>query len=367
MRKSALAIALDLVLILIAVNNSSACTAFAINQGDSLVVVGKNYDWDVDDGLIIVNKRGVAKTAFGQANPAMWLSRFGSVTFNQYGREMPNGGMNEAGLVVEILWLRDSRYPTGDSRPAIGNLQWIQYQLDNCSSIDQVIASDTLIRIAPDFGVNVHYFVCDSLGHSAVIEFLDGKMKSSAHNNLPVAAITNNTYEQSLNYLKKYEDFGGQQPMLERDNSADVYSGVASLDRFAHATKCIKEYDPEHTGNLIEYAFGALNKTRSGDRTQWSIVYDIPSRKIYCKTMKAAKIKEIDMKKFDYSCRSAVKVLDINSPKSSNVNSAFKTYNFEINSDLIRRSFSKTGFLNNIPAVFFEQLAGYPENLTCLE
>jgi len=66
------------------------------------VLFGRNYDWNFGDGLIFVNKRGVAKTSSGSEspNPAKWISRYGSVTFNQYGRENPTGGMNEAGLVV---------------------------------------------------------------------------------------------------------------------------------------------------------------------------------------------------------------------------------------------------------------------------
>jgi penicillin V acylase-like amidase (Ntn superfamily) len=43
-------------------------------------------------------------------NPAKWVSRYGSVTFNQYGCENPTGGMNEAGLVVEQMWLDESAY-----------------------------------------------------------------------------------------------------------------------------------------------------------------------------------------------------------------------------------------------------------------
>jgi choloylglycine hydrolase len=27
----------------------------------------------------------------------MWTSRYGSITFNQYGREFPSGGINEKG------------------------------------------------------------------------------------------------------------------------------------------------------------------------------------------------------------------------------------------------------------------------------
>lgn len=47
----------------------------------------------------------------------------------QYGRNFPTGGMNEAGLVIELMWLDGSRYPVPDARPAVDNLQWIQYNL----------------------------------------------------------------------------------------------------------------------------------------------------------------------------------------------------------------------------------------------
>ena len=366
-RKYLAVIIIILVALISSARNSSACTAFSINRGDSLVVVGKNYDWDVDDGLIIVNQRKVAKAAFGQASPASWVSRYGSITFNQYGREMPDGGINEAGLVVEVLWLHESAYPSGDKRDAIGNLQWIQYQLDNCSTIDQVIASDTLIRIAPDFGINVQYFVCDSSGRSAVIEFLDGKMKSFAYDNLPVAAITNDTYEQSIDYIKKYDFFGGEMPLGDRHRSARAYSREASLDRFAHAAQNVKEYDPVRSPDLIKYAFGALEETRSGDRTQWSIVYDIPARKVYCRTSRATKLKTIDMKVFDFSCHAIVKIMDINSSKSGEVSNLFEDYSFEANLDLIQSSVSKTGILRNIPAEVLIRLAGYPGKFTCSE
>ncbi len=54
-------------------------------------LVGKSYDWNDERGLVVVNKRGVIKRALvlspGNA-PARWTSRFASLTFNQYGREL---------------------------------------------------------------------------------------------------------------------------------------------------------------------------------------------------------------------------------------------------------------------------------------
>src|SRR5262245_599189 len=113
------------------------CTTFCM-RGGSEMLVGKNYDWDIGDGLVIVNKRGLAKTSMAGTNPARWGSRYGSVTFNQYGRELPSGGMNEAGLVVELMWLEATRYPTTRSLPVLGCLEWIQYQLDTAATLSDL-------------------------------------------------------------------------------------------------------------------------------------------------------------------------------------------------------------------------------------
>ena len=65
----------------------TACTTFCMNDG-AAVVFGANYDWDTGVGVVIVNKRAVAKVAM-TGRPARWTSRFASITFNQYGRDFP--------------------------------------------------------------------------------------------------------------------------------------------------------------------------------------------------------------------------------------------------------------------------------------
>ncbi len=91
---------------------------------------------------MMVNARGMAKRSFGQdASKALaWVAAYGSITFNQFGKGIPHGGMNEKGLVVELMWLNETVYPGADKRAALNELQWIQYQLDNCANIDEVIA-----------------------------------------------------------------------------------------------------------------------------------------------------------------------------------------------------------------------------------
>ena len=59
--------------VLLLANQARACTTFCY-QSQGTLVFGKNYDWNVDDGLVIVNKRGVTKTAFTEENPARWTT-----------------------------------------------------------------------------------------------------------------------------------------------------------------------------------------------------------------------------------------------------------------------------------------------------
>ena len=125
------------------ISSAGACTTFCFERNGS-VVFGKNYDFGIGYGMLVVNKRGVAKASRIEPpdRPAHWTSRYGSVTFNQFGREFPSGGMNESGLVVELMWLDASQYPPPDSRPAVGVLEWIQYQLDQFATAAEVVAND---------------------------------------------------------------------------------------------------------------------------------------------------------------------------------------------------------------------------------
>jgi len=352
-----------LILILIPQSGHS-CTAFCLDQNDQLLI-GKNYDWNIDDGLVIINKRNVSKTAATNDNPVSWVSKYGSVTFNQYGREMTNGGMNETGLVVEVLWLNATEFPKPDYRPSVGNLQWIQYQLDNFSSVEEVITSDHEIRIGPSANVKVHYFVCDSSGACASIEFLDGKMVYHTGDNMPIKAISNNTYVQSIEFAKQYERFGGNLPIAKRDRSVDPWSRSGSLDRFLYAADMIDKYNSINPESAIDYMEDILRAVDSGKRTQWSIVYDIKQNKIYFKTVSMLDLKSINLANFDFDCESLVMVLDINTKLSGDVSAGFEPYTQKINRRLLEKSFAKTGFLKGVSPEALDRISAYPEQATC--
>ena len=105
-------------------------------------------------------------------------------------------GMNEAGLVVALMWLDGTVYPAEDARPSFSVLEWIQYQLDNYGSVSEVLAHADEVRVRG--GTPLHYLVGDASGSAATIEYLAGRLVVHTGSTLPTANLTNNTYESSL-------------------------------------------------------------------------------------------------------------------------------------------------------------------------
>ena len=335
------------VLLVFATTTASACTTFCLRD-EGRIVFGKNYDWAVGDGLLVVNKRGVARKAdvLGDPRPASWVSRYGSVTFNQYGRDFPSGGMNEKGLTIELMWLDGSRYPAADERPSVDILQWIQYHLDNHATADEVLASDKSLRIAG--GAPLHYLVADRTGQVATVEFLDGRMVAHTRGQLPVAALANSTYAESVRHLSGGSAAGGR----------------SSLGRFARAGQRVKSFDAKEADPVL-YAFETLNQVAQPSYTQWSIVYEIDRGRLHFRTRDRRQVRTLSLLDVDFSCSTPVKVLDLAADVEGNVAGKMVPYTLALNRKLVTAAYRKTDFLADVPQEELERVARYPESATC--
>ena len=90
-----------------------ACTTFSYSDKKGNIVFGRNYDFPVGVGHIHINKRNLRRRAFisPPEKPLEWISKYGSITFNQNVIEFPYSGMNEAGLMIKQMWLQETAYP----------------------------------------------------------------------------------------------------------------------------------------------------------------------------------------------------------------------------------------------------------------
>jgi choloylglycine hydrolase len=337
--------------------SAAACSTFLLRDGTRMVL-GKNFDMMVREGMLMTNQRNVSKVALlgpGQ-NPAQWVSKYGSITFNQVSKEYPFGGINEAGLIVEIMWLESARYPDPDSRAAVPELQWIQYQLDNCASVEEVIATDGSIRIEA-MGKPVHFLVADRAGDVATIEFVGGELVCHRGKTLPIPALTNNTYDESMSFLKEHKGFGGKKPIV---------TTYESLDRFATVVKMLRKH-VRCPQPLIPRAFEILDKVAQGEGTVWTIVYDMDKRTIHFKNVTNRSIRTVRLDAFDFDCAVQPGMLDTEALLSGDVSASFEPYSTDGNRKLVKHTFTRYRELEfmSLPESAQEYLARYPEKLEC--
>ena len=350
--------ALALALIAGMAPSGRACSTFLLPHHDGMVF-GKNYDAMAKGGYLMVNHRNVAKTALfvSGAGGASWVSKYGSITFNQVSKEYPFGGMNEAGLIVEIMWLEGTAYPDPDSRAPVPELQWIQYVLDNCESVDEVISTDESIRIAKG-GFPVHFFVADRSGKAGTIDFVDKKMVSHTGAALVVPALTNHTYDASLEYLGQHQGFGGRKAITR---------SYDSLDRFVIVASMLKDRGALRRASPVDYAFRILDAAAQGEGTVWSTVYEMKERKILFKTVGNKETRIVSMNDFDFGCDAPALALDLEAPVTGDVSARFEPYSTELNRKLVTATFARyreVGFMD-LPAGAQAYLARYPEMAEC--
>lgn len=335
------------------------CSSFLMKQGNTQWM-GKSYDWHDGNGLLIVNKRHVKKVAFLPSRllkPARWTSRFGSVTFTQYGREHPLGGINEKGLAIEILWLNKTRHGTPSrTRPSVNELQWIQYHLDTSATVPQMIAQARKLQIVRMYA-QVHYFACDPQGRCATFEILNGTLTIHHSSTLPVPAITNNTYKQSLRDFKRV---GG----MTKQPRVPLHNG--SLARFSRIGVALRTSPPKNAGP--KPVFQLLQKVYIRGYSQWQIAYNMTQPALYFRaSAKAKSWRAITLSKLRFSCRTPMRAIDLRGTIGKRPALKWQPYTIQLNNQLVRRSLGRLHRHRGMPfpPMFVKTFLAYPSTTIC--
>lgn len=281
-----------------------ACNSVVLVEPEGLTF-GRNLDGPFENGYWLVNPRGGAKTAYvpqgSEEEPVTWTARYGSLTINAYHVDMPLGGMNEAGLVVEHLAVA-SKYPPPDDRPSITPHQWIQYQLDMCGSVEEVLARDMEVRLDGWIFECMHYIVGDATGALAVIEYLAdeaGKSERRVYtlDEMPdhMTALSNAPYGAHVQYMERFVGFGGDEPI-----PTDRASFKADTrNRFAYSAQRLRDYQPGPDVDPAEYVFETLDASNWGKGTPISIVYLPNGRTLHFNTCSNPTVRTLAMDDFD--------------------------------------------------------------------
>ena len=327
---------------------SYACSNFLFDK-NGYALVAHNMDWVSGEGMVVINKRHVEKRGFQVDNDPefKWTSKYGSMTLTFDGRESTGRGMNEAGLVILEASLGVTEQSRDHNLPLLSVAQWTQYQLDTSATIEDVIASDAVVRIWPD-DMQSHFLVWDRSGTPAVIEWLGGQMTVYRGSTLPVPVTVNSAYESCVN------------------------NGDDSTGRFKTIVDGIDAYDAATASDGLGYVYSILrdvtDRLSPPVRTLWSVVFDVHTMRLYISTVQNSQLRYVDLKDFDLSCQTDVEVLDINGAGTGNVRSAFVPYTTAFNSMMVRRTYDiYSSYGVTTPEDTLNEIIAFPDTTRCAD
>ncbi|EDL59684.1 linear amide C-N hydrolase [Gimesia maris] len=210
------------------------CTRAVYLGPEGETVTGRTMDWKEDlQSNLWIFPRGMSRDGgLGDASLS-WNSQYGSVVASLYEGGTADG-MNEAGLVANLLYLVESEYPADDDpRPAIVISAWAQYVLDQFATVEEAVSElrketfRMVTVVAPNGAAGtVHLSLSDPSGDSAIFEYIGGELK--IHHGRQHQVMTNSpVFDEQIALNKYWQQIGGT-VMLPGTNRA--------ADRFARAS-----------------------------------------------------------------------------------------------------------------------------------
>jgi penicillin V acylase-like amidase (Ntn superfamily) len=245
-------------------------------------------------------------------------------------------GMNEKGLVANILYLAESQYP---QTPPVAKSQplsiaiWGQYVLDNYATVSEAVAAMTLEPfyvvpvMTPDgHPGTVHLAISDPSGDSAIFEYVDGKLV--IHHGRQYQVMTNSPiYSQQLALDAYWQQIGGT-VMLPGTNRA--------ADRFARASFYIKAI-PQTADNAaaIASAFSVIRNASvplgistpgqpNISSTIWRTVSDHKNKRYYYESTRSPSIFWVDLADVNFAKGQSIKKLTLTGGEIYSGNTASK-------------------------------------------
>ena len=308
---------------LLAATVADACTRAVYLGPEDRILTGRSMDWKHP---IVSNMwsfpRGMERSGTAGERSVEWTSRYGSLAVSGYDISTADG-MNEAGLMANLLWEVNAAYPEDDgATPTISVAIFPQYLLDRYATVAEAVTDlrDNPVHvvtgplpIAPDRLATVHVSLSDPTGDSAVIEFIDGEMV--IHHSRDYQVMTNEpTYDQQLAILDYWrgvnprEFLPGTVRATDRcvrahfyinavEQSADARTAAASVFSVIRQTSVPWGISVEDAPNL--------------STTRWRVVADHKDRRYYAESVVSPSVFWVDLNKLDFSDGSPVRMLDL--------------------------------------------------------
>lgn len=322
-------------------NAADACTRAVYQGPEGRVLTGRSMDWKLDwEGNMWVLPRGMERDGAAGERSARWTSKYGSVVITGY-EIATSDGLNEAGLMVNALWMTRSVYPEDDGKTARLSLSiWPQYLLDQFATVAEAVGHlrENPLHVVtgevpdqPGQLATIHLSLSDASGDSAILEWVEGVLR--IHHDRRHQVMTNEPIFEDQLAITRY---------WSRIDGLSFLPGTSRAeDRFARASFLINAVEQHDDPRLAAAAVFSVMRNVSApygvsidnepnlSTTRWRVVADHKDLLYYFESVVSPNLFWVDLKNLDFSPEAGVRKLDLG-PRQQNLFSGDTSRNFVV-------------------------------------
>lgn len=318
-------------------NPSEACTRVVYKGPENTIITARSMDWrdEIPANLWILPK-GIARTGEVGSLSEKWISKYGSVVSTSWDIASSDG-MNEKGLVANLLWLGESEYPKFDPKgrkKGIAISLWAQYFLDNFATVKEAVeqARKEKFVIVSDYipgterFTTVHLSLSDASGDNAVFEYLGGKL--IIHHSPEYTVMTNSpVFDEQLALNNYWKGIPGTVMLPGTNRAADRFVRASyyidAIPKTVDTRTAVASVFSVIRNCSVPYGITTENEPNISS-TRWRSVSDQKNLVYYFETVFTPNTFWVNLKEFDLTEKGKVMKLDL---------SNFQTYNGKANSN----------------------------------
>lgn len=301
---------------------SEACTRVVYKGPNNTILTARSMDWkDEIVPNIWVFPRGMERTGEVGKASAKWKSKYGSVITSAFDLATTDG-MNEKGLVANVLWLLESEYPEynpNGKEKGLSLALWAQYVLDNYGNVAEAVTdlqkNPVVVVTANTPGrttlATLHLSISDASGDNAIFEYVDGKL--IVYHDAAYTVLANSpTFDKQLAINDYWSYLPGNKVLPGTGRSEDRFA------RASYYAKAVEQSSDERIS--VGAAFSIIRNCSvpygvhiDGEpnlsSTRWRTVSDQKNLKYYYEDPISLTPLWLDLKSLDFSEKSKVQKL----------------------------------------------------------
>lgn len=318
-------------------NPSEACTRVVYKGPENTIITARSMDWrDEIPANLWIFPKGIDRTGEVGSLSEKWKSKYGSIISTSWDIASSDG-MNEKGLVANLLWLGESQYPKFDPKgrkKGIAISLWAQYFLDNFATVKEAVeqARKEKFIIVSDYipgterFTTVHLSLSDASGDSAVFEYLGGKLV--IHHSSEYTVMTNSpVFDEQLALNNYWKGIPGTVMLPGTNRAADRFVRASyyidAIPKTADTRTAVASVFSVIRNCSVPYGISSETEPNISS-TRWRSVSDQKNLVYYFETVFTPNTFWVNLKEFDLSEKGKIMKLDL---------SNFQTYNGKANSN----------------------------------